>query len=1004
MGSLEVPVGSRRSHRTVDPPQSGAGGIARRNLQSIARLLTAAMVLLSSSVLWALDPHRQIDQYGHDSWTSQRGLPGEAVYQILQSKDGYLWIRTDAGLARFDGVRFVSMDAEIATDPVRAICMSADGDLLIRTTSRTILYKDGRFRDYMPPAKLPDGVTNVLFETRDHKLLVGAENFIYELQPSGPKLLMGHSERINAFLEDRGGTTWVAASSGLYTYAAGKLSPASTGKLLGQNGYALMEDHLHHVWAGGKAGIYRLDGGPPGAAPVVEARNLGQVRALIEDARGNVWMGTHEQGLARLSGDTLSSFDSIAGMTDNQVISIFEDREGSIWVGTSSGLDRFRDTKLATLTVRDGLPANNVGSVFSTREGGLYAFCYDGGLATLDNGTFKVFAHNDKLPSLYGPAMFESKDGSLWVGTGHGLSRIQNGKLTVYTGGGDRDGHFSKWFTSVISEDDESLIVANAESNVYRFKDGKVTPFTLRGQTTPITYGIYVLSMYYDPSGVLWAGTVHGFFKFVPGASPQTARRTEIDVPVTNIFDDRQGNLWMGGRFPGLMQYRITDGRVTRYGKRNGLFDGYVSRVLPDDNGNLWMSTENGIYVAREKDLNDFADRRTAYVPAIVYGMSDGMKTATASDTSSQPGGARTADGRLWFTTIKGLVSVDPTHVLHNAQVPPVVIETVVTDGTVRPIAAEVTIPPGTRDIEFHYTALSFVIPERVRFKYRLEGYDTDWVDAGPRRVAYYSNLRPGSYRFRVIAANNDGVWNEQGASVDIRIEPRFYQTWLFDGLCILLAVLAIVAGNRLNTRLIRRRAAQLTRLVEEQTAELRKSHMELEQLAHCDALTSLPNRRLFTMHFAKLLEAAQRRGEPLALLLIDFDKFKHINDTFGHDAGDAFLIEASVRLQASIRSADCVSRLGGDEFAVLLSNDPGEAGIARVCNRIVESFREPVYFKTTKIQSSASIGVAVFPEHGLTQEILYKCADLALYEAKRGGRNNWRQYEPALSSEAVQQ
>jgi diguanylate cyclase (GGDEF)-like protein len=970
-------------------------GIRRGILQSIQGVLIAAIVALSCGELWALDPHKQIGQYGHDSWTSQRGLPGEAVYQILQSKDGYLWIRTDSGLARFDGARFVSMDAEIATDPVRAICMSADGDLLIRTTSRTILYKDGRFRDYMPPAKLPDGATNVLFETREHKVLVGAENFIYELQPSGPKLLMGHSERINGFLEDRTGRTWVGGSARLYTYAAGKLSPASTGSLSGRYGYSLMEDHLHRLWAGGKPGIYRIDGDPSGPPPIVEAGSLTQVNAIIEDSQGNVWMGTQTQGLARLSGDTLSSFDSLSGLTDNKVSAIFQDREGTIWVGTGSGLDRFRDTKLTTLTVRDGLPSNNLGSIFYTREGSLYAFCYNGGLATLEHDAFRAFAHNDKLPALYGPAMFEGKNGSLWVGTGGGLSRIKNGKLTVYSG----DGHFSKSYLSMISEDNESLIVANAESNVYRFKDGKVTPFTLRGQTTPITYGIYVLSMYYDPSGVLWAGTVHGFFKFVPGASPQTARRSEIDVPVTTILDDHQGNLWLGGRFPGLMQYRVADGRVTRYGKRNGLFDGYVSRVLPDDNGNLWMSTENGIYVAREKDLNDFADQRTTHVPATAYGLADGMKTGTASDTSSQPGGARTTDGRLWFTTTKGLVFVDPAHVLHNAQVPPVVIETVVTDGTVRPGDAEVTIPPGARDIEFHYTALSFVIPERVRFKYRLEGYDTDWVDAGPRRVAYYSNLRPGSYRFLVIAANDDGVWNEQGASVEIRIEPRFYQTWLFDGLCLLLAGLAIVAGNRLNTRFIRRRAAQLSRLIEEQTAELRKSHMELEQLANCDALTSLPNRRLFTLHFAKLIEAAQRRGEPLALLLIDFDKFKHINDTFGHDAGDAFLIEASVRLQASIRSADCVSRLGGDEFAVLLSNDPAEHGIAAVCNRIVESFDTPVYFKTTEIRSSASIGVAVFPEHGLTQELLYKSADLALYEAKRGGRNNWRWHNPAKST-----
>ncbi len=962
-------------------------------------LLIAAMLGLSCGALWALDPHKQIGQYGHDSWTSQRGLPGEAVYQILQTRDGYLWIRTDAGLARFDGVRFVSMDAEIAADPVRAICMSADGDLLIRTTSRTVIYKDGRFADYLPPAKLPDGSTNVLFETRGHKVLVGAENFIYELRPDGPKLLLGHSERINGFLEDRTGTTWVAGSGALYTYAAGVLSPASSGPLSGLNGYALMEDHLHRVWASGKTGIYRLDGDASGPPPAVLGGSFSQIHAIIEDAQGSVWMGTQTQGIARLSGETLSSFDSVSGLTDNTVLALFEDREGSIWVGTTGGLDRFRDTKLTTMTVREGLPTNNLGSVLYTREGDLYAFCYNGGLAVLKNGAFQAFAHNDQLPSFYGPALLESTDGSLWVGTGHGISRIRDGKLTVYAG----DGHFSDWFTSVLAEDGEGLIVANAESNVYRFKDGKVTPFTIHGETTPITYGLYVLSMYYDPSGVLWAGTVHGFFKFVPGASPQTARRGEIDVPVTSIYDDRRGNLWMGGRFPGLLQYRVADGRVTRYGKRNGLFDGYVSHILPDDDGNLWMSTENGIYEAREEDLNDFADRRTTYVASVSYGLADGMKTGTASDTSSQPGGARTPDGRLWFTTTKGLVIVDPRHVIHNAHIPPVVVESVVMDGTVQPLASEVRILPGAKALEFHYTALSLSVPERVRFKYRLEGYDEDWVDAGSRRVAYYSNLRPGHYRFHVIAANDDGVWNEQGASTKILLEPRFYQTWLFYGGCVVLAILAIVAGNRVNTRFIRLRSARLSRLVEEKTAELQKSQRELEQLAHYDALTSLANRRMFTELFAKFLALA-RRGEKLALLLIDFDQFKQINDTFGHDAGDAFLIEASMRLQAAIRASDCVARLGGDEFAILLANDPDDAAIATVCSRIVQSFQTPVRFKKADIHSSASVGVAIFPQHGLNQEVLYKCADLALYQAKRGGRNNWRQYRAEDCKEPSEQ
>jgi diguanylate cyclase (GGDEF)-like protein len=371
------------------------------------------------------------------------------------------------------------------------------------------------------------------------------------------------------------------------------------------------------------------------------------------------------------------------------------------------------------------------------------------------------------------------------------------------------------------------------------------------------------------------------------------------------------------------------------------------------------------------------------------------MKTTVASDVASQPGGARTADGALWFTTMKGLVKVNPRHMLHNDLVPPVVVETVVTDGISHVYSDRLVIAPGNKAIEFHYTALSFRVPERVRFKYQLEGYDHGWVDAGSRRVAYYTNLPPGHYRFRVIAANDDGVWNEEGAAIGVELQPHYYQTVPFYLLCACLAGALAVTGNMRYTRIMRARAEHLRQVVEDRTADLRKSQWELEQLALFDTLTALPNRRLFKADFSKL--CTQSRWSNFALLLIDFDKFKSINDSYGHDAGDAFLIEAASRLEAAVRATDLVARLGGDEFAILLTGEHDRASIESLCNRIVESFAAEVWFKGVNIVTSASLGVAVFPEHGETQEQLYKAADLALYAAKRMGRNKWVLYLPEM-------
>jgi len=974
-----------------------------------APLVAALLLLVTVGPAHGLDPHKQIGQYGHDSWTSQRGLPGEAVYQILQSKDGYLWVRTGAGVSRFDGVRFVPMDAEIGPEPVKAMCLSADGDLLLRTATHTVVYRDRRFSEYLPSAHWPGGAVRVVFESREHVLFVGADNFIYRIEKDGEATtLQKNTGWVNDFLEDQNGRIWIAAAHSLFLYNDGHIAAEFPTKTATSTITALAEDRQHRLWTAAADGLYRLDPSTmvsgTGFHPFRQAEASGHETSIVEDKDGNLWIGTETSGLQRLTDGRASALDYNAGLTDNDVLSLFVDREGSVWIGTASGLDRLRDTKLITFTTREGLPTNRVKSVVADQNGDATAFTDTGGVATIHDGRVTVSSVNKGLPTLAGSAMFRSRDGSLWIGTLGGLSRIKDGKLTVYGGGG----HFSKNYISAICEDDEGLLVANSESRIFRFKpgsgtDGEVLPFTVHGKPTPLLdAGIYTFTMYRDPGGTLWFGTSNGLFKRPPTESPKGGFSGKIQFDVTSIFDDHRGNLWLGGRTPGLVAYRLSDGRVTHYTKHDGLFDGFASYVLAGDDGNLWISAEDGIYAASQKELDDFADGRTHSVTATRYSLADGLKTTEAVDTTSQPAGARTLDGKLWFAMKKGIVEVDPAHLRHNALAPPVLVETVAADGQPMPIDSDLTIAPGTKSLEIHYTALSLGIPERVRFKYQLDGYDHDWVEAGSRRVAYYTNLPPAEYRFRVIAANEDGVWNVEGAAIDITLKPFFYQTHLFLVFCCLLAVLIAFAANRLNTRLIRARAEKLTLVVEEKTAELRKSQGELEQLAHYDTLTSLPNRRKFTEDFTRMLE--QTQWGRFSLLLIDSDKFKAINDTFGHDAGDAFLVEASRRLEAAVRSSDTVARLGGDEFAILLTGEHDANGIAMVCDRIVESFAAPIQFKGTTIAASVSIGVALYPEQGDDYEKLFKSADLALYEAKRKGGNTWHRQTPQLDPAVLYQ
>jgi PAS domain S-box-containing protein len=782
-------------------------------------------ILCSAGIMPGLERDKNIDQYGHDEWTSQDGLPGEAVYQILQTPDGYLWLRTSAGLVRFDGVRFILVDPAVSGKPVRepvdAMCMSAGGDLLVRTITRTLIYRNGVFSDYMPSAALPDGSIRVVFESREHDVYIGADDMVYVIQNGAPRLLQRGTGWIYAFLEDNEGTIWVGSASGLYSYENGHFA-ALKGLPQGFRTTSIAEDREHRLWVTTLAGLSRLRPDKRALEPVAQRLIRNEANAVMEDKEGNYWVGTSADGLFRLSGEQVSSVTPSDGLTDSKVLSLFEDREGSLWVGTAGGLDRFRDTKLTSLTTKEGLPANQTWLAMGTRDGSLYVFCAGGGLARIKNGSVTAITPKDGLPSAYANGLFESRDGSLWIGTIGGLSRYKDGKFTVYEG----NGRFSKAFISAINEDEESLIVTTSEMATFRFKDGRVFPFTFEGQSTPISSpgSNYTFSIYRDPSGTLWFDTVQGLFRFAKGVPPGNARQSQISLPVTSISDDHRGNLWLTTRAPGLVRFRMRDGQVTHYGKQDGLFDDVATRVLIDEDGNVWASTANGIYKTSLQGLDDFADGRISSVQAIRYGTDEGMKTSEASPAAQQPAGWQTQNGRLWFTTQKGIVVVDPKHLLHNDLVPPVVIESVVADGDTLAAGKTLEVPPGKDRIEFHYTSLSLLVPGQVRFKYKLEGYDRDWVDADTRRVAYYTKLPPGRYRFRVIGSNNDGLWNLKGAAVALLLKPHFYQTYWFYTCAGLLIVGLVVLAYQVRTASLRAQQKKLELRVAERTAELKQA------------------------------------------------------------------------------------------------------------------------------------------------------------------------------------
>lgn len=786
--------------------------------------------------------------YVVQEWTPRDGLPDGQVNAIVQTRDGYLWLGTYAGLVRFDGVRFdvftVGSAPGVLNDRIQALREDEQGTLWIGTEARGVfMFRDGAFAVPSWNTELPDLTVLSLALAPDGALWVGTDGGAARVDVAAGHATATYTARnglpigtgVTTVFVARDGTAWLGvARHGLFRVDGERVQPEPIA--LGRPDWisGIQEDADGALWVGTKLGLFRVQDGR--ATPFVLPGLMATLRvaAMAADPSGGLWIGT-DAGLCHLGGATTACYGERFGWSaDPVVFSIGVDREGNVWVGLGPrGFYRVkRRTVGAYVPRRDGLVPDSFGPLIGDGAGGLWAGSLCTGLWHLRDGAFDQYLPAAGVPSYCIGALMRDPDGTLWLaGSAEGLIRIREGRVTVFEGAGRR-------INAIARDRDGVLWVGSNEAEALKrmMPDGRFVSFRL-----PVPgAGVQFISA--RRAGGLWVGTAAGLFAFEDGrVSISTGAHDLSSANVRAVIEDDDGTLWLATQGQGLL--RIADGRLTRYTRANGVGD-QLSWVLDDAHGHLWVSGGDGISRLSRDDLIAVAEGRSPAVSAVSYDESDGASGRQMTG-GSQPAGWLAPDGKLWFSTLRGLTAIDPTAPFSTLP-PPVIITGTVVDRAA-PLAAElVTVPPGSHTVEVHYTGVNFSAPQKLHFQYRLDGYDPAWIDAGTRRVAYYTDLPPGHYRFDVRARSDKGIWSDTIAGVAIYQAPFFYQTRWFQALALTLLVMAAAVAYRGRIRRIVEHATRLERTVAARTSELREANAQLAdghqqlQRAHEDAVSLL--------------------------------------------------------------------------------------------------------------------------------------------------------------------
>lgn len=755
----------------------------------LSAIVVGALLTASAQ---GLDTSLRLTQHSHRIWQISQGLPEPTIYKVIQSRNGYIWLATLSGLVRFDGVRFTAIRQvgdlaldhttilDLAEDASGRLWLATDGAGLVSIAGDTAKRLD--HRDGLPADRV-------------ERLAVAPDGTVWFTTPGGVGSC--RDEKIVRLEQDgeapvRAGAIFAAGDGAVYlgeradrvrVYRDGKLAPVKIESVPQDARVQAISQNADGLWIGTSAGLVLKRSQQEVRFTSQQGLADNNVTCLIPGRNGEMFIGT-PNGFSRYDKGEISSFRARDGLSQSTVYTLCEDREGGLWVGTKHGLDQFYEGRTVSFTTSEGLTSNNIGPIVQTASGAVWVGTLDAGLNRYDGHSFTRVTAG--IPSACIRALQEDAQGTLWVGTDHGLARIAaDGAVQTLNINGQLP---SRVIDCLAVGRDGTLWIGTA-SGLARYQNGNVTR---------VGPEMAIRALTKRSSGSIVAATDEGVFN----VSGESWERLAQARAISSLFEDAEGLLWAGTRGDGLLL--IEGGKISRMTTREGLFDDDIFGIASDSRDRLWMACSKGIFAVNRASLKQLSRGDIQRVTPLPITPTESMRTVECQPDVA-PSICSISGGRLWFSTIRGVVMITAENLPRKLPAPQVVIENIIVNGTEQTPADIASIEPGKRNIEFRFTALSYIVPSRITFRYKLEGFDRDWVDADTRREATYTNLPPGHYRFSVRARNADGTWSESDANAAFVMRPEFYQQRGFIYACAVVAAAMIWLAYVVRVRFIRR-------------------------------------------------------------------------------------------------------------------------------------------------------------------------------------------------------